>query len=180
MKCINGVFGAQNSSRATPSVARYAIIYSHEMKATRINETEDVIFYSPDTSTSILLPVAENGISAGFPSPADDYLEEQIDLNKELIKNPTSTFLGRVKGCSMVDDGIEQGDLVVIDKSIPFEHGKRVLAYIDGGFTVKKLWMKDGKCQLVPSNKSFPVIDVNADDFAQIWGVVTHVIKSFT
>ena len=150
----------------------------HLMKANRINTTDELIFYSLDTSTSLFLPLAENGISAGFPSPADDYLEAQIDLNQELIANPTTTFLGRVRGQSMTDEGIDSGDLLVIDRSIPFTHNAHVLAYIDDGFTVKKLWMKDGKCQLIPGNKDFPIIDVSADDHARIWGVVTYVIKS--
>ena len=86
------------------------------MKATRINEMDDVVFFSPDTSSSVLLPLAQQEIPAGFPSPADDYLEEQIDLNKELIRNPTSTFLGRVKGTSMAPwtDRLTDDEIVAV------------------------------------------------------------------
>lgn len=148
------------------------------MKTTHLKRLSELEFFSPDLSTRVLLPLAENGISAGFPSPADDYLEAQIDLNQELIANPNTTFLGRVRGRSMVDEGIDPGDLLVIDKSIPFKHGARVLAFVDDGFTVKKLSMKNGICQLIPGNKAFPVMDVSTDDYARIWGVVTYVIKS--
>lgn len=128
-----------------------------------------------DLDSKIVVPFFPFGIKAGFPSPATDYLEETIDLKKELIRNPSSTFLGRAVGDSMVDDGIEEGDVLIIDKSLPFESGKRVLAYYDGGFTVKRLLIENGKMFLVPGNKRYKPIEVTGEVVP--WGVVTYIIK---
>ncbi|MGA9325763.1 MAG: translesion error-prone DNA polymerase V autoproteolytic subunit, partial [Salegentibacter sp.] len=87
----------------------------------------------------LLLPISESGISAGFPSPADDYLDSCIDLNRELIKNPDTTFFGRVKGDSMREAGIHNGDLLIIDKSLEPRSGKIAVCFIDGEFTVKRI-----------------------------------------
>lgn len=132
-------------------------------------------FLKIDTSTSALIPFFPNGIKAGFPSPATDYLEEAIDLNKELIKNPSSTFLGRATGDSMIDEGIEEGDVLVIDKSLPFENGKKILVWLDGGYTVKKLSVKVGKMYLMPGNANYKPILISAE--ITMWGVVTYIIK---
>jgi DNA polymerase V len=118
-------------------------------------------------------------VAAGFPSPADDYLEDRIDLNHELVRNPTATFLARVRGASMRDAGLEDGDLVVIDRSRSPRSGATVLAYVDGGFTVKRLILKDGRCWLRAANPAFADRELRDDqEDARIWGVVTHIIKS--
>ena len=132
-------------------------------------------FFKIDTTTTILIPFFPEGIKAGFPSPATDYLEEAIDLNKELIKNPSSTFLGKATGDSMIDEGIDEGDVLVIDKSLPFENNKKILVYLEGGFTVKKLSIQKGKMYLVPGNPDYKPILINAD--VTLWGVVTYIIK---
>lgn len=118
------------------------------------------------------------GISAGFPSPANDYLEEPIDLNKELIKNPEATFLGRVRGLSMQDAGIGNEDILVIDKSIPPRNGRIAVCSIDGEFTLKRIAIgQGGSITLLPANPQFSPIEIREDNDFQIWGIVTYVIK---
>ena len=101
--------------------------------------------YSIDISSSLPLPFAEDGIRAGFPSPAQDYMEVAIDLNKELIKHPSSTFYGRVKGDSMKGEGIDDGDILVIDKSLEFQNGDLAVCCIDGEFNVRSEERRVGK-----------------------------------
>jgi len=129
--------------------------------------------------TLLELPVADGGIRAGFPSPAQDFLDLSIDLNKELVRNPTATFFGRVKGESMRDAGINDGDLVVVDKSLTPSDGKIAVCFLDGEFTMKRI--KTGKdcCWLLPANNDFKPIKVTPDNDFMIWGIVIHVIKSF-
>ena len=90
-----------------------------------------------DQSLELSLPYADGGIKAGFPSPAQDYIESAIDLNKELIKHPASTFYGRVKGDSMIDANVHDGDILVIDKSLELQNGDMAVCFIDGEFTIK-------------------------------------------
>ena len=97
----------------------------------------EVDLYSADMTGSLCLPFADGGIRAGFPSPAQDYLEEALDLNKELISNPVATFYGKVKGNSMIDAGVEDGDILVIDRSIDVMDGDMIVGYLDGEFTLK-------------------------------------------
>ncbi|MFZ4412510.1 MAG: LexA family protein [Bacteroidales bacterium] len=145
-----------------------------------ILHTSDVIdFYSVNTETELKLTVVESGISAGFPSPADDFLDNSIDLNKELIKNPNATFYGRVKGDSMKDVGIHHGDLLIIDKSLRPMDGKIAVCYIDGEFTVKKIKIGKDCCWLIAANENYPPIRVTAENDFIIWGIVVHVVKNF-
>jgi DNA polymerase V len=118
-------------------------------------------------------------LTAGFPSPAADFIDLEIDLGKELIKNPSATFLGRVKGTSMVDVGISDGDLIIIDKSIKPETGQIAVCFLNGEFTVKKIRFVSNGCWLIPENKDFKSIFVSPNDEFMIWGIVIHVIKSF-
>jgi DNA polymerase V len=118
------------------------------------------------------------GISAGFPSPAGDYLEDPIDLNKALIKNPGSTFFGRVKGLSMKDAGIDDEDILIVDKSISPRNGLVAVCFIDGEFTLKQILTDNKKSlTLVPANKHFKPIAITPDNDFIIWGIVTYVIK---
>jgi DNA polymerase V len=120
----------------------------------------------------------DQGISAGFPSPAQDFIDLSIDLNKELIKHPSSTFFGRVKGCSMKDAGIDNGDLLIVDKSINPTDGKIAVCFIDGEFTVKRLKVEKDCCWLVPENESYEPIRVTAENDFMVWGIVIYVIKA--
>ncbi|MBS1537924.1 MAG: translesion error-prone DNA polymerase V autoproteolytic subunit [Bacteroidetes bacterium] len=135
--------------------------------------------YSALTETELELPLVSEGISAGFPSPALDFVDLTIDLNKHLIKHPSSTFYGRVKGQSMKDEGINDGDLLVIDKSLDPIDGKIAVCYIDGEFTIKRITLAKNMCWLMPANENYKPIKVTSDNDFLIWGIVTHVIKSF-
>lgn len=130
-----------------------------------------------DTSNNVSIPYADEGIRAGFPSPAQDYMEQAIDLNKEIIKHPASTFFGRVAGNSMNGEGIEEGDILVIDKSLELMDNDLAVCFIDGEFTVKRVRLEPDAAWLVPSNSEYPLIKVTADNNFIVWGVVTYTIK---
>ena len=117
------------------------------------------------------------GISAGFPSPAGDFKQERISLDKELIKNKEATFFARVSGESMVNAGLEDGDLIVIDRSLEPTNNKIAVCFIDGEFTVKRLQVKKNKIWLKPENTNYKAIEVKEDNELIIWGIVTNVIK---
>lgn len=144
----------------------------------QLHDSKEIEFFSADTSIILDLPFIKNGISAGFPSPADDYLEDTIDLNKEIIKNPSSTFYGRVKGVSMVDAGIYPNDILVVDKSLEPRNNDIVISYIEGEFTLKRIRKDKTGVWLVPENKYYQPIQITEDMEFLIWGVVTHIIKS--
>lgn len=135
--------------------------------------------YSASIEQKLPLKYFEQGVSAGFPSPADDFLDLSIDLNKELIKHPSSTFYARVKGDSMQDMGISNGDLLVVDKSLEPKNGKVAVCFIDGEFTVKSIKIEKDTCWLIPANSKFKPIKVTSENDFLIWGIVIHVIKSF-
>ena len=130
-----------------------------------------------DVSSSLPLQFANEGIKAGFPSPAQDYLEQAIDLNKELIKHPASTFYGRVVGDSMRDEGIEEGDILVIDKTLELLDDDLAVCFIDGEFTVKRVRLEPDAAWLVPSNTNYPPLKVTKDNEFMVWGIVTYTIK---
>ena len=124
------------------------------------------------------LPLAGERVAAGFPSPADDYVDVGIDLNDQLIRHPTSTFFLRVSGDSMTGAGIHDGDLLVVDRSLDPRPGRVVVAVLDGGFTLKRLMRHQGRLRLEAANPSYPPLDLQSCDDAQIWGVAIHVIHS--
>lgn len=138
---------------------------------------KQIEIHNIDISSSLPLQFADEGIKAGFPSPAQDYLEQAIDLNKELIKHPASTFYGRVVGNSMIGEGIEEGDILVIDKSLELDDDDLAVCYIDGEFTVKRVRLETDAAWLVPSNPDYPLIKVTRDNNFMIWGIVTFTIK---
>jgi DNA polymerase V len=142
------------------------------------NTTEELLaFYSPGEENESVQPFFEEGIKAGFPSPAGDFAETSIDLNKELIQNPNATFYARVCGDSMIDMGIDDGDLLVIDKSKEARSGMVAVCYIDGEFTLKQIKLENDYCLLLPANKTYKPIKVDAENNFIIWGMVTYVIK---
>lgn len=135
--------------------------------------------YRSDTFTRLPLPYADDGIRAGFPSPAQDYITESIDLNTTLIKHPASTFYAKVSGDSMCEEGITEGDILIIDRSIEAEHGDLAVCCINGEFTLKRLCLNRGdKIYLMPSNRKFRPIEVTRDDDFMVWGVVIYTIKA--
>lgn len=147
------------------------------MKARKLHTHKTLIFYTPDTSSSIEIPLIET-IKAGFPSPADDFIEVPLDLNKALIKNPSATFFARVVGNSMQDANIDDGDILIIDRSIKPTDGKIAVCFVDGEFTVKRLQIKKNECYLLPANSEYKPIKVTANNEFIIWGIVTHIIKA--
>jgi DNA polymerase V len=123
-----------------------------------------------------LVPLYSSSVPAGFPSPADDYLDGKIDLNQHLIHHPEATFLVKVEGNSMVGAGIFSGDTLIVDRSIQPHHGQVVLAILNGEFTVKKYNLVDGKTSLLAENPDYLPIEITQDSDFQVWGVVTFVI----
>lgn len=121
-------------------------------------------------------------IKAGFPSPADDYMHDSLDFNRDLIRHPESTFYGRVTGDSMIEAGIYDGDIAVIDRSIEASDGDIVVAYVNEEFTIKYLDLShraEGYIELRPANSNYQPIRINADDDFEVWGVVVWTIKNW-
>lgn len=125
------------------------------------------------------LPVYSNGISCGMPNPHYESIAGKMDINKKLIRNPLTTFYARVSGQSMIDDGISDGDLLVIDRSLEPEDGKIAVCFVDGEFTCKRIKLKRDGIWLMPANVDYRPIHISEESNFQIWGIVTHVIKSF-
>jgi DNA polymerase V len=132
-----------------------------------------------DSVTVLRIPFVTANIEAGFPSPADDHLEGQINLHEELIRNPAATFMVRVNGDSMRDAGISTGDVLLIDRSITPVDRHTVVAMVDGGFTVKNFRKKAGMVFLEAANAEFPPIQLGEDQELVVWGVVTYGIHKF-
>ena len=133
--------------------------------------------YAPDSHTASDIPLAESSVHAGFASPADDFLEGSLDLNSLVIKHPEATFFARVEGDSMQDEGIAEGDILVVDKAIePFD-GCLAVAYVEGEFTLKRVRMEPDRILLVPANPKYPVIEIAAGQDFAVWGVVRWIIK---
>lgn len=124
------------------------------------------------------IPLMSHSVRAGFPSPADDYVEKRIDLNEELIQHREATFFLRVKGNSMVDSGIDDGDELIVDRAIKPEHGRIVVAAVDGELTVKRFYQRAGVVKLLAANPAYPDIELKEGQEMVIWGVVTRIIKS--
>jgi DNA polymerase V len=137
----------------------------------------EIEFLHPDFGTELAIPFFDATVPAGFPSPAGDYTENKIDLNKYVIRNPSSTFMVRVKGDSMVDANISTGDILVVDKSLKAKDGDIVVGILDGEFTVKTLRKKGKEIMLMPANSKYEPISVSGDMNFEVWGVVTFTIK---
>jgi DNA polymerase V len=126
-----------------------------------------------------LLPLMSSTISAGFPSPADDFIENQVDIFDRIVKHPASTFLVRAKGNSMINRGIQDGDILVVDKSLKPENNSIVIAYIDGEFTVKRFAKEKNSIVLYPANSEYKPIKIDCDNDFLVWGVVTYVLHQY-
>jgi DNA polymerase V len=130
-------------------------------------------------SQKMSLPLYTSKVAAGFPSPADDHVERRLNPSDYLVDNDSSTFFVRVKGDSMIDAGIFEDDVLVIDRSRVPQIGDIVLAVLDGEFTVKTLGKSKSGARLLPANKHYPVIDVKEDQSFEVWGVVTGSMRKF-
>jgi len=144
----------------------------------KANRAKTLEFITTSAVTNLNLPLYEGGVKAGFPSPAEDFMEVTIDLNRELVQNPLSTFFCRVSGDSMEGIGIEDGDLLVVDKSLLPENDKVAVCYLDGEFTLKKIKVDKDCCWLMPANNNFKPIKVTSDNNFIVWGIVTFSVKS--
>lgn len=131
----------------------------------------------PGNGMAIEVPYFDEGISCGFPSPADDFKEDRISLDRELIHDPDATFFARVNGDSMQGAGMDDGDLLVIDRSIEAYDGSIAVCFVDGEFTVKRIKKEDDKIFLMPENPKYKPIEISGDITLNIWGVVTNIVK---
>ena len=147
-----------------------------DLRLNKISESEELEFYSAETTTKLKIPLFESGVSAGFPSPADDYMDLPIDLNEFLIKHPAATFYVRVKGNSMEGAGIRNGDLLIVDRAEEPRNKSIVLGVINGEFTVKRIKKKGSDLYLMPDNPEFKPIKIDDNMDFQVWGVVTYVV----
>ena len=138
---------------------------------------EKLLFLKPRKQNSLGQWLVEEGISAGFPSPADDFKEIRISLDKELVKNKEATFYARVSGDSMQDAGLSDGDLIVIDRALNIENNKICVCYLDGEFTVKRVKIEKDHIYLIPENKRYDPIKVTEENEFIVWGIVTYVVK---
>jgi DNA polymerase V len=140
-------------------------------------EKDTLHFFLPSSSKT-KLPYFDSGIKAGFPSPAADFDETRISIDQIVVKNKDATFYARAKGNSMINAGIDNGDILVIDKSIEPRDGKIAVCFIDGEFTVKRIKILENSILLMPENEKFKPILVTEENELIIWGIVTYVVKA--
>ncbi|HCR6415516.1 TPA: translesion error-prone DNA polymerase V autoproteolytic subunit [Shigella flexneri] len=137
-----------------------------------------MLFIKPAALREIVtFPLFSDLVQCGFPSPAADYVEQRIDLNQLLIQHPSATYFVKASGDSMIDGGISDGDLLIVDSTITASHGDIVIAAVDGEFTVKKLQLRP-TVQLIPMNSAYSPITISSEDTLDVFGVVIHVVKA--
>ena len=139
--------------------------------------SKTLTFFTPKTSSGNGAVLVDVGISAGFPSHADDFRETRISLDDELIQNKDATFFAKVKGQSMIDAGLDDNDLLVIDRSLEPTNNKIAVCFLDGEFTVKRIRVEKSDVWLQPENPNYPIINITEENDFVIWGIVTNVIK---
>ena len=146
------------------------------MKLKHLKNTDRLVFFAVDGDPVSSIPIFSDAVQAGFPSPAEDHIDMDLNLNDYLVQNPSATFCVKAIGESMKDAGIQSGDIMIVDKSLEPKNRSIVLAVIDGEFTVKRVNMNDNKLYLMPENSSFSPIKITEEMDFQVWGVVTYVI----
>ncbi len=149
------------------------------MKLKSLYKTKTLELYASDTSTTLNMPYFENGVSAGFPSPAEDHMHSKIDLNNLLVENPSATYYVRVNGDSMLGAGILSGDLLIVDRSIEVTNNCIVVAHLDGEFTVKRIKKIKNKIFLQAENNNYKPIEITKEMDFELFGVVAHAIHHF-
>ena len=147
-------------------------------RKTQKNSNIVEIFSIPEELKEVKLPLFLTKIQAGFPSPAEDYIDQRLDLNEYAIKHPSATFFVRVNGESMIKAGIFHDDLLIVDRSLQPQNNSIIIANLDGDLTVKRFSKKKNKYYLVAENKDFPAIEVNDERNFEVWGVATFVLHS--
>ena len=149
------------------------------MKLKLLHKKKEFEIYIPDLGTTQKLPYFDGGVSAGFPSPAEDYMHSKLDLNNLLIEHPSATYYVRVNGNSMLGAGILNGDLLIVDRALEVTNNCIVVAYIDGEFTVKRIKKINNKMFLQPENKNHQAIEITESMDFELFGVVAHAIHHF-
>jgi DNA polymerase V len=148
--------------------------------AIQLNDPCRITLFKPaEPLSKVSLPLFTSKIPAGFPSPANDYIEKNLDLNELMIQNPAATFFARAQGYSMINAGILPGDILVINRALDPQPNSIVVCVLNDEFTVKRLVNDNGQWQLHAENPEFPPIELTEDSEMQVWGVVTHAIHSF-
>jgi len=142
-----------------------------------LHKSQTLTFFTPEIFDDTGALFFDTGISAGFPSPADDFKQQRLSLDQILVKNKLSTFFARVSGQSMINAGLDDNDLLVIDRSLEPEHNRIAVCFLDGEFTVKRLKVDKNGVWLQPENPDYPIIKITEDNDFVIWGIVTNVIK---
>jgi len=142
-----------------------------------LHKTQSLTFFTPERLDNSGAAFFNTGISAGFPSPAEDFKQQRLSLDNELVKNKEATFFARVSGQSMIGAGLDDSDLLVIDRSLEPEHNKIAVCFLDGEFTVKRLKVERDGVWLQPENSNYEPIKITDDNDFVIWGIVTNVIK---
>lgn len=137
-----------------------------------------ITFFLPDTKRGLELPFISAGIKAGFPSPAADFDETRVSIDQIVVKHKEATFYAKASGNSMIGAGIDDGDILVIDRSLEARDGKIAVCFVDGEFTVKRIKVEQDCVYLVPENPKFEPIKVTEENELIVWGIVTHVVKS--
>ena len=140
-------------------------------------EQNKLSFFTPNTDGNLEMPYISSGIKAGFPSPAADFDGTSISIDQIVVKNQTATFYAKANGNSMTGAGIDDGDILGIDKSIEPQDGKIAVCFIDGEFTVKRIKVQENRLLLLPENPLFEAIEVTQENDFIIWGIVTYVVK---
>lgn len=153
------------------------------MQLKPVKQTKNLSFYIPDVDHDEARFFVSEGIAAGFPSPADDFMETRISLDKTLVRNKEATFYAKVRGQSMIDANLDDGDLLIVDKSIEPQHDKIAVCFIDGEFTVKRLSVNKDKIFLMPANRDYSPIEVTEENNFLIWASLPmslNAYKTFT
>ena len=146
------------------------------MKLKHLKHTDILDFFAVDETTLLSIPMFSDSVQAGFPSPAEDHLDLDLNLNDYLVQNPSATFCVKAIGESMKDAGIKSGDIMIVDKSLEPKNRSIVLAVIDGEFTVKRVNVNNDELYLMPENSNFPPIKITKEMDFQVWGIVTYII----
>lgn len=149
------------------------------MKLKPLHKTKALEFYAAEVETALEMPYFEGGVSAGFPSPAEDYIHAKLDLNELLVEHPSATYYVRVVGDSMLGAGIVSGDLLIVDRSLEVTNNCIVVAHIDGEFTVKRIKKTKTKMFLKAENENYKPIAITEDMDFELFGVVAHAIHHF-
>jgi DNA polymerase V len=146
------------------------------MKLKHLKHSDTLDFFAVDDEIASTIPMFSDAVQAGFPSPAEDHMDMDLNLNDHLAQNPSATFCVKAIGESMKDAGIQSGDIMIVDKSLEPSNRSIVLAVIDGEFTVKRVNMNENELYLMPENNSFSPIKITKEMDFQVWGIVTYII----